>query len=430
MKVKLLSYSFSKKNNHSGFYVNIIFISIYILGLLNKNDKKTKMVYNITSPLYYYSNYTVTEEIILSVVLILTIVFSFYGNVCMLIVLYKNDRMWNSTYMLIGNLIFSGLLVTIFCMPFSLISVLYGRWPFGEGKICKFNAFMESQLLLATILTHTVISVDKYFAVVKPFSRIMSVRNTRILIFIIWFIAVMMSIGPVFGFGHFSYNPTTLICGVGFPQNKLDSLYLLLLGFIAFILPNVIMFYVYLHVFLAVRTHTKRLIQTCACSLEAVKLQKHLILTVFFSCICFLACWTPFFLFALLAIVAKSPADLPHALGVTAYWCGYLYNAINPLILCSMSKRFGDGIVGLTSTLLHSPCILTTSLTNTCSDICGRRTIEFAASSKQSSAEPLTTVMYMKYSKVENGVSTPVLQHIAENGDNFIVRNEIKPCER
>ena len=310
------------------------------------------MTFNHTK---YISSYTETEETVLASILSVAVGLALYGNSGMLIVLYKNDKMWNSTNMLIGNLAFSGVLVSLFCMPFSLTSVLMGKWAFQEGIVCRFNAFNTSMLLLATILTHTMISVDKYFSVVKPFSRAMTVSRTWKMIFFVWLVAMLMSLGPVINFGRYAYNPTTLVCGVGFPKGKADFIYLVLLATVGFVVPNLVMGHVYLNVFLAVRKHTKRLQSSSFCSLDVVKLQKRLILTVVSSLACFLVCWTPFCVFVIMAMVVDTPDDLPHALGISAYWCGYLNSALNPLIICSMSQRFGEGLSDLTISLTHIP---------------------------------------------------------------------------
>eukprot|EP00111_Clytia_hemisphaerica_P011911 TCONS_00034984-protein len=313
---------------------------------------------NITSSSddYFASNYTGTEQTVLATILTFIIVFSLYGNGGMIIVLYKNDRMWNSTNILIGNLAVAAFLTTLLIMPFSLTSMVLKYWPFAEGPICKFNAFLASQLLLYTIFIHTMISIDKYFAVVKPFSRAMTVRRTWTSSFILWTIAIFMSLGPLIHIGEYRYNRTALVCGVGFPKNKIDSIYMLFLFALGFIIPNIVNAHVYFKVFRAVRIHTKRISKTSVTSTcDVMKLQQRLVLTAFCSLACFLLCWTPFAVYVAMAVTSKSIDSIPHGLGVSAYWSGYMYNAINPLIICTMSTRFGDGIYELTISILRAP---------------------------------------------------------------------------
>ena len=314
---------------------------------------------NITSPGYFTSSYTGVEQTVLATILIVIIIFSIYGNGGMLVVLYKNDRMWNSTNILIGNLAVVGVLTTLFIMPLSLTSMTLRRWPFEEGPICKFNAFLASQFLLYTIFIHTMLSIDKYYAVVKPLSRAMTVRRTWLLNFVLWTIATFMSLGPLIHIGEYNYNRTALICGVGFPKDRLDSIYMLILFAIGFIIPNIVNAIVYFRVFAAVRQHTQRIQKTSvSSSCDVMKLQRRLILTTFLSLVCFLLCWTPFAIYVGKAITSKSIDNMPHGLGVSAYWSGYMYNAINPLIICKMSARFGEGIYEITVSVLRAPITL------------------------------------------------------------------------
>jgi len=334
--------------NEKQFYVEIYVLAVF---------KMTIYIGNITDhDDYYTSDYTGTEQTVLATILMFIIIFSLYGNGGMIIVLYKNDRMWNSTNILIGNLAVVAALTTLLIMPFSLTSMILQRWPFADGPICKFNAFLASQLLLYTIFIHTMISIDKYFAVVKPFSRAMTVRRTWLTSFVLWTIASFMSLGPLIHIGEYQYNKTALVCGVGFPKNKIDSIYMLLLFALGFIIPNVVNAHVYFKVFRAVRQHSKRLHKTSiSSSFDVLKLQKRLVLTAFFSLLCFLLCWTPFAVYVTMAIVSESIDRIPHGLGVSAYWSGYMYNAINPLIICTMSTRFGDGLYELTMSLVQVP---------------------------------------------------------------------------
>lgn len=303
-----------------------------------------------------HPEFAIEETSVLAIILIIIISASLYGNCGLIYVLYQNDKMWTSYYVLIGNLATSGILISFFSMPFSLATIIIGFWPFSQEAVCTAVAFMNSLLLLATIFTHTMISVGKYFAVVKPFSRAMTIKRTKRIIFLIWFFAVLISVGPLFKFGRYSYGPTTLACGIGFPENKIEMLYLLTLVSIGFVLPNIIMAFVYINVFISVRKHSNRLGKsTPSRSLNVVSLHKKLVLTALTSLVCFLLCWSPFCIFVLMSIFVGSRKDLPHALGISAYWCGFSYNALNPIIIASMCSRFGEGLRSTTTALFDKP---------------------------------------------------------------------------
>lgn len=287
---------------------------------------------------------TYSEQIVLIAVLSMIILVSLYGNLGMLYVLQTNQKMWSSTYMLIGNLAVSGVLVTLVSTPFSIASVVKLKWPFNNDTVCYMSAFMNSVLLLVTIFTHTTISISKYFGVVKPYSRFMTITRTRRIIFTIWFLACLMSVGPIAKFGRYAYGPTTLACGVAFPKTKPEAIYLLILSSVGFIVPVLLMINVYIKIFLSMRKRTKRLLATSSSSMSPFKLQKKLLTTTLFSLLCFLLCWTPFCMFVLTALVVGSRDKLPRGLGISAYWSGFSYNALNPIIFIVMCPRFREGL--------------------------------------------------------------------------------------
>nr|QBL02608.1 neuropeptide-like GPCR [Tripedalia cystophora] len=306
----------------------------------------------------YISPYKHEETVVLSVSLVFIILLSFLGNSVIILTLYKNNKLWISTNILIGNLSFSSLGVSVLVMPFSLYSSLAEEWTFKEGIVCNLTGFSASLLLLVTIFTHTAVSIDKYYGVVKPLSRAFTPQRTWVIVAVIWSVSAAMSLGPLIGVAKFEYNPTTLICGVGFPTTPSEHLYLALLSIIGFVIPTNIMMFVYVRVYMAVRQQAKRLLAHAIVNHEVLQLQKRLILTVFLSWMCFIICWTPFFLLTVLAELLKDRSKLPHALGVAAYWSGYSNSLMYPIIICAMSKRFREGFVVLWRLIVRVPLLV------------------------------------------------------------------------
>ena len=309
---------------------------------------------------YYLSPYTSVESVFLVCTLVSILLVSLAGGVIMIFALYANNKMWTSTNMLIGNLALINTCLALCVMPFHLLTTAKQRWTYGEGSICIFSGFSTSLLLLATIFTHMVISIDKYFAIVRPMSRFMTVKKTGIAIAIVWIAASFMSIIPLGGLSRFEYNPTTLTCGIGFPKSRIDLLYLLLLAGLGFILPLSLMSMAYTRVYIAVKKHSSRLMTHSVWSTDVLSLQRKLLLTVFVSLVCFLICWSTFFALTVTALIIKDRTLLPRGLGIAAYWTGYLNSAINPLVICSLSSRFKEGFINIwknAKCLAMSPCL-------------------------------------------------------------------------
>ena len=164
----------------------------------------------------------------------------------------------------------------------------------------------------------------------------------------IWLLSVAVSLGPILGWGRNDYNASTLQCGFGFPKNIIDVLYMIFLAVIAFLVPIMIMSYAY----------NKNLSKSCAITQEECHLQhsviiprtsrkssQRIVLTFFLALIAFIVCWMPFFVFIAIAVSISSRDELPHGLGLAAYWCGFLNCSINPYLIGLRSERFHETFI-------------------------------------------------------------------------------------
>ena len=175
----------------------------------------------------------------------------------------------------------------------------------------------------------------------------MTTQRTRRLILGVWTLAALISLGPTVGLGRYTFGKHTLACCVAFPETKADKLYLTVVPLVAFVIPLLVMIFVYLSIFVSMRTRTKRLQTTSSSAslLGGVSLQRRLLRTTLCSLCCFLLCWSPFCSLMIIAMVTKSPDNIPRGLGVASYWCGFSYTAINPIIFIGLSQRFRERLL-------------------------------------------------------------------------------------
>jgi len=61
----------------------------------------------------------------------------------------------------------SDILMSICCMPFTVITLFHGRWIFGESY-CRFEGFGALTFALVSLVTMGLIAVSRYYCVVKP----------------------------------------------------------------------------------------------------------------------------------------------------------------------------------------------------------------------------------------------------------------------
>ena len=296
--------------------------------------------------------YTVEESAFAAATLLIIMISCLVGNAVICYVVFRNRRMWTEMNMFLVNLAIGDIAMTLLSMTSPLQTAIIRQWTFGRaGPVCQLNAFCNSVLFCNTIFTHTAISVDRFFAVVKPMKKIMTRRKAFFGLLGIWFLSVVISLGPLLGWGRNDYNGSTLQCGFGFPKDSFESMYMVCLAVFAFLLPIIIMSYAYIRIYLVVRRHTRRLSTSTFGNYQDtfMKNQRRIVLTFFLALIAFIVCWTPFFVFISIAVSIPSRDKLPHGLGIAAYWCGFLNSSINPYLIGLRSERFH-------ATFLHVFC--------------------------------------------------------------------------
>jgi hypothetical protein len=116
----------------------------------------------------------------------------------------------------VANLSLSDLFLTLFNIPLSLILYFAGTWPFGS-LLCQIGTYSTSCSIYVNIFTMAYISIDRYFAVTRPFitsnqnyhrkkSILMDDRMRRkiyLVLTLIWIIALILSL-PQFLFSKVS----------------------------------------------------------------------------------------------------------------------------------------------------------------------------------------------------------------------------------
>ncbi|XP_031557927.1 rhodopsin, GQ-coupled-like [Actinia tenebrosa] len=289
------------------------------------------------------SAFQATSLIIIMGVAILTNIFN-------ITVVYLNYSMQTPRYMFIINLAGGDLGVALLSMPFCLVTSIARDWVFGSA-FCQLHGFLGSLFFCVSIFTLTIMSIEQYHALVKPLSRAINIRRAWYMIALVWSLSVLVSIQPIFGWGHFSFNSSTLACGVSFPKRVTERLYLLLLVLLAFVTPLLIMGYAYIRIFIAVQKHSIRIAQYTKGGQEVIRLQRRITFTLLLVLIVFLLCWMPFVILIVLASSRQDVLQLPWGLGVAAYWCGFFNSALNPIIFVIRNDKFREGYIEILSCL-------------------------------------------------------------------------------
>lgn len=93
---------------------------------------------------------------------------SLLGNLIICFIIQSTPRMRTVTNFFIANLAVGDMLMSLFCVPFSFISLLILQyWPFG-AILCQLVNYSQAVSVLVSAYTLVAISGDRYIAIMWP----------------------------------------------------------------------------------------------------------------------------------------------------------------------------------------------------------------------------------------------------------------------
>ncbi|CDQ56541.1 unnamed protein product [Oncorhynchus mykiss] len=282
----------------------------------------------------------------ISLVYLLIFLLGVSGNLLTCTVISKHKKMCTPTNLYLFSLAVSDLLVLFFGMPLEI----YDLWqnypfPFGEG-VCYFKIFLFETVCFASILNVTVLSVERYIAVVHPLKTryVATNKHAKRVISAVWVLSLVCAIPNTSLHGIYYLNlpekvAESAICSlIGSPW--IYNLVILITTACFYIVPVTVITGLYLGIgiFTSVpqynlRNHS----ETLLCDKVSVVV------------LVFAICWAPFHIDRLLwsCIMQWSAwTDLNQAVYQCVHLLSgilfYLSSAVNPVIYNLLSTRFRE----------------------------------------------------------------------------------------
>ncbi|VDO05327.1 unnamed protein product [Rodentolepis nana] len=120
-------------------------------------------------------------ELLIPISIIYTIIFTlgFFGNVILLWVILVNRSFHTPINYHLVNLSISDLLILVLGLPHDLY-MMWNRYPYPfEEGICQLRAFLAEASMISSVLTITVLTIERYVAIVHPLSGVIAGTKRR-----------------------------------------------------------------------------------------------------------------------------------------------------------------------------------------------------------------------------------------------------------
>ncbi|XP_078344597.1 substance-P receptor-like [Oculina patagonica] len=296
----------------------------------------------------------------------LILIFSLLGNLAVIVVVSKNERMWTTTNFLIANMAASDLLISGFAVPRELAEVFTGarRWLI-DGLVglilCKLVYFFQDISTAVSIQSLVVIAIDRYRGICYPFRPpLITSKVRKVLIAVIWIVAMGLhgtyfyTVRVVRALNNKSY--CTFSWAPKFDERKTQEHYFVFISIFLIFLPLCVILTLYTLIILELKK--RNVIEGGVSELrrqrqrEDMAVVKKILAIVFL----FVLCITPITIMALLLYFVWD-LSLPcgmEKLFLTAKYMFYSNAALNPCVYFILNKKYRCGLKDLAKCLRSS----------------------------------------------------------------------------
>ncbi|XP_019381071.1 PREDICTED: probable G-protein coupled receptor 45 [Gavialis gangeticus] len=310
------------------------------------------------------SNYTALPtplRILLAILMVIMIAIGFLGNAIVCLIVYQKPAMRSAINLLLATLAFSDIMLSLFCMPFTAVTIVTVNWNFG-AHFCRISAMLYWLFVLEGVAILLIISVDRFLIIVQRQDKL-NPHRAKVMIAISWLLSFCISFPSVVGRSFVEVPTRAPQCVLGYTEFPADRAYAVMLVVAVFFIPFSIMLYSYLCILNTVRrnalrihNHAESLCLSQVSKLGLMGLQKphqmnvdvsfktRAFTTILILFIGFSLCWLPHTVFSLLSVFSRQFYYSPSFYVTSTYilWLSYLKSVFNPVIYCWRIKKFRE----------------------------------------------------------------------------------------
>ncbi|XP_043921234.1 pinopsin-like isoform X2 [Protopterus annectens] len=292
--------------------------------------------FNSSTTEYDHSSpdFTRTGHTVVAVFLGLIFILGFINNLMVLLMFLKFKAIRTPINLILLNISVSDFLVCVFGTPFSFAASIEGRWLIGYYG-CKWYGFANSLFGIASLISLSVLSYERYVTVINSTKVDLSnYRKAWLCIGGTWFYSLLWTIPPLFGWSNYGPEGPGTTCSVEWTAKSASSIsYIVCLFIFCLILPLLLMVYCYGSIVKAIMGVAK-MNQTMA-----QKREHRILIMVICMVTCYLLCWMPYGIVALIAtfgsrgLISPTVSIIPSILAKSS-------TVVNPVIYVLLNKQF------------------------------------------------------------------------------------------
>lgn len=300
----------------------------------------------------------ISLKVVLSVIMVIIISIGFLGNAVVCLIVYQKPAMRSAINLLLATLAFTDIMLSLFCMPVTAVTVVSDHCQFGLD-FCRISLMLYWLFVLEGVSILLIISVDRFLIIVQRQDKLTPSR-ARLLIAASWLLSFCLAL-PAASLPSSTESYFRPRCVLGYVESPNRS-YTLLLVNAAFFVPVSVMLLSYLRILNTVRRNAMRVHNHTFPSPEHagkanlpvvrrppllsvdVSFKTRAFTTILILFVGFSVCWLPHTVLNLFAVFNQRfyMSHQYYAASVGALWLSYMKAVFNPVIYCWRIRKFRE----------------------------------------------------------------------------------------
>ena len=269
------------------------------------------------------------------------------GNLLVIISIYRKPSLRTITNYFVLSLSITDILASLLGLPPTIAWSSENHFfeVFGKGT-CIFQGLLISGLTYTSVITITLMAVNRFVRVCKPdkYRSWFNKKTSLIMIGAVWITVFTLQLIVLCGgenkFAYVRFFGHKLTCGLMFNRKHKASQIIgriVLVGIL--VVPSAIITFCYFKVFKKIRQHKRNVAPTSNRSLGTSVQEIKVTWTLFAVLIGYCLTWIPVIIITMLSNLFGS-RSLPHQVHLVVLFSGFSSSAINPVIYGVLNRAF------------------------------------------------------------------------------------------
>ncbi|KAM6966111.1 somatostatin receptor type 5 [Tautogolabrus adspersus] len=276
--------------------------------------------------------------VLIPLIYIIVCIIGLGGNTLVIHIVLHYSKIESVTNIYILNLAIADELFML-GLPFLAVQNTLQSWPFGSF-MCRLVMTVDSINQFTSIFCLTVMSIDRYLAVVHPIrsSRWRHPQVAKVVNSTVWALSFLVVL-PVVIFANIQKAGGT--CNIAWPQpaDIWRAAFIIYTSTVGFFCPLLIICLCYLLIVFKIRSSGKKVHAT---STKRRKSERKVTRMVVIVVAVFVFCWLPFYALNILNLLVSLPSEY-QGLYYFVVVLGYANSCANPIVYCFLSDNFKRG---------------------------------------------------------------------------------------